>query len=80
MPVTIAVQLDESLDAELDALASSTKRAKSALVADALRSYVASERQFMEAVQAGLADLEAGWRVDHDSVVAAVRRAIRLHS
>lgn len=78
--VTIAARVDETLDAELDRLASVTGRTKSALVAEALRSYVASERQFIEAVEAGLEDLKAGRLVDHETVAAAVRRAIRPRS
>lgn len=78
--VTIAARVDESLDAELDDLAKRTGRSKSALVAEALRSFVDSERQFIEAVEAGLADLEAGRLVDHSVVAAAVRRAIRPKS
>jgi predicted transcriptional regulator len=61
----------------LDNLSAVTGRTKSALVAEALRSYVASERQFIDAVEAGLDDLRAGRVVDHQSVIAAVRRAIK---
>jgi predicted transcriptional regulator len=78
--VTVAARVDGSLDAELERLARVTGRTKSALVGEALRSYVASERQFIEAVEAGLEDMKAGRVVDHDTVVAAVRRAIRPQS
>ncbi|MBF0374017.1 MAG: ribbon-helix-helix protein, CopG family [Alphaproteobacteria bacterium] len=77
MSKTVAARIDEDLDAELDRLAQATGRSKSALVGEALRSYVASERQFIEAVEAGIRDLEAGRLVDQQTVVAAVRRAIR---
>ena len=75
--VTVAARVDGALDAELEKLARVTGRTKSALMAEALRSYVASERQFVEAVEAGLEDLAAGRVVDQKTVVAAVRRAIR---
>jgi predicted transcriptional regulator len=75
--VTIAARVDDTLDADLENLASVTGRTKSSLVVEALRSYVASERQFIDAVEAGLDDLRAGRVVDHETVIAAVRRAIR---
>ena len=78
--VTVATRVDAALDAELERLADVTGRTKSALMAEALRSYVASERHFIEAVEAGLRDLQAGRLVDHDAVVSAVRRAIRPRS
>jgi predicted transcriptional regulator len=75
--VTIAADVDEVLDAELAELSRTTGRAKALLVEEALRSYVVSEKRFIEAVQAGIADLEAGRLMEHDTVVAAVDRIIR---
>ncbi len=75
--VTVAARVDPGLDAELDNLSAVTGRTKSALVAEAILSYVASEHQFIDAVEAGLDDLRAGRVVDHQSVIAAVRRAIK---
>ena len=75
--VTIETLIDEALAAEVEQLASARGRSRADFVADALRSYVASEREFSEAVAAGLQDMRSGRLVDHDSVVAAVRRAIR---
>ncbi len=75
--VTIAARIDAELDADIERVAAMTGRSKSALVAEALASYVTSEKQFIEAVEAGLDDLRAGRLVDHETVVAAVRRAIK---
>jgi predicted transcriptional regulator len=75
--VTIAADVDEVLDAELAELSRTTGRAKALLVEEALRSYAVSEKRFIEAVQAGIADLEAGRLMEHDAVVAAVDRIIR---
>lgn len=75
--ISIAARIDEALDAEIERLAAVTGRTKSALVADALSSYVESEKQFIEAVEAGLEDLRSGKIVEHDAVIAAVRRAIK---
>jgi len=47
-------------------------------VEEALQSYVASEGQFIEAIEAGIADLEAGHLLSHELVAAAVDRVFRL--
>ncbi|MEJ1978918.1 MAG: ribbon-helix-helix protein, CopG family [Acetobacteraceae bacterium] len=73
----VTARVDDDLVAELDALAQITGRTKSALISQAIRSYVASERAFITKVEAGLADFEAGRTVDLETVVAAVRRSIR---
>ena len=75
--VTIAARVDEGLDTELDLIAQITGRTKSNLINQALRSYVGSERDFIEKVEAGIADFEAGRTADLETVFAAVRRAIR---
>jgi hypothetical protein len=48
---TLAARVDAELDAELTRLASAKKRTKSWLINEALRSYVATERQFIDAVK-----------------------------
>ena len=78
MSRTIAARVDDSLAAELNQLAQQTGRSKSVLIEQALRSYVASERDLLAKVDAGLADLEAGRLTDHKAVAAAIRRAYRL--
>ena len=51
--VPIAARIDADLDGELERLAEATGRSKSWLVNEALRSYVASEQQFLAAVEEG---------------------------
>ena len=75
--VTIGARIPENLDAGLGRLAAFTGRSKSWLVAEALRAYVASEQQFIEAVEEGLRATRAGEVVDHSSVVARINRRIR---
>ena len=77
MSRTIAARIDDGLIAELNQLAQQTGRSKSVLIEQAIRSYVASERDFMAKVDAGLADLEAGRMTDHTAVAAAIRRIYR---
>lgn len=63
--VTIAARVDADLDDELERLASATGRSKSWLVNEALRSYVATEQQFLAAVEEGKQALRDGRTVDH---------------
>lgn len=72
--VTIAARVDADLDDEIERLASATGRSKSWLVNEALRSYVASERQFLAAVEEGKQALRDGKVLDHTTVVAAFER------
>ncbi len=74
--VTIAARIDADLDSEVERLASATGRSKSWLVNEALRSYVASEQQFLAAVEEGKHALRDGKVLDHTTVVAAFERII----
>ena len=74
--ITLAARVDADLDAELGRLAMATGRSKSWLINDALRSYVANERQFLVAVQEGKQALKEGRVIEHDTVVAAFDRLV----
>jgi len=74
--ITIAADIDEELDAQLERLAAATGRSKSWLISDALRSYVANEQQFLAAVEEGKQALRDGKTVDHNTVVAAFERIV----
>ncbi len=74
--VTIAAQVTSELDAELDRLAKTLGRSKSWLINEALQSYVASEQQFLAAVDEGKLALRDGKTVDHAIVVAAFERSV----
>jgi predicted transcriptional regulator len=78
--ITIAARVDADLDGELERLAAATGSSKSWLISDALRSYVATERQFLAAVQEGKQALRDGKTLDHGTVVAAFERIVRAHS
>ncbi len=74
--VTIAARVDANLDDELERLASAAGRSKSWLVNEALRAYVATEQQFLAAVEEGKQALRDGRTVDHQMVVAAFERIV----
>ncbi len=78
--ITIAARVDSDLDSELERLAAATGRSKSWLISDALRSYVASERQFLAAVEEGKQALRDGKTLDHATVVAAFERIVSPRS
>jgi predicted transcriptional regulator len=73
-PITIAARVDRELDSELERLAATTGRSKSWLINEALRSYVASEQQFLAAVEEGKQAVRQGKIIDHETVVAAFER------
>ena len=75
--VTIGARISEELDRDLARLAAATGRSKSWLVADALTSYVQSEKAFIEAVEEGIRAYEEGKVVDHETVVAELERRYR---
>ena len=72
--VTIGARISEDLDRDLRKIAAATGRSKSWLVAHALSSYVASEKEFIDAVEEGIKAAEEGRLVDHEMVVAEVER------
>jgi RHH-type transcriptional regulator, rel operon repressor / antitoxin RelB len=74
--ITLAARVDADLDAELSRLATATGRSKSWLINEALRSYVANERQFLAAVEEGKQALRDGRVIDHQTVVTAFERLI----
>jgi RHH-type rel operon transcriptional repressor/antitoxin RelB len=75
--VTIGARISEQLDRDLAKLAAATGRSKSWLVADALKSYVDSEKAFIEAVEEGIKAAAEDRLVDHDVVVAEFERRYR---
>jgi len=75
--VIIGARISEDLNRDLARLAEATGRSKSWLVADALTSYVQSERAFIEAVEEGIEAYEEDRVVDHEAVVANLERRYR---
>jgi RHH-type rel operon transcriptional repressor/antitoxin RelB len=75
--ISIGARISEQLDRDLRTLASATGRSRSWLVAEALRSYVEAETQFIQAVEEGIKAADEGRLVDHDTVVAEFDRRFR---
>lgn len=75
--IAIHARIGEQLDRDLRTLAAATGRSKSALVAEALKSYVEAEKVFIEAVEQGIQAANEGRLVDHDAVVAELERRYR---
>ena len=75
--ITIGARISEQLDKYLRTLAVATGRSKSWLVAEALKSYVETEKAFIEAVEEGIKAADQGRLVDHDAVVAEFERRYR---
>ncbi len=74
--VTLAARVDANLDAELSRIATASGRSKSSLINEALRSFVAAEKQFLAAVEEGKQALREGRTLDHATVVAAFDRLV----
>jgi predicted transcriptional regulator len=80
--IAVSARISERLDRDLRTLAIATGRSKSWLVAKALRSYVETKRQFIleaerqciEAVEQGIQAADEGRLVDHEAVVAKLKR------
>ncbi|HEX6606191.1 MAG TPA: ribbon-helix-helix protein, CopG family [Chloroflexia bacterium] len=71
--VSISAKVPEELRRQVDRLAAATHRNRSWVVAAALRAYLARELEFVEAVEAGIQQREAGEVIPHTDVVAYVR-------
>ncbi len=75
--ITIGARISEDLDGDLRRLASATGRSRSRLIADAIRSYVDSEKEFLAAVEEGIEALEQGRLVDHEVLATEFRRRLK---
>ncbi len=68
--VTISARIPKELSEQLSTLARALRRNRSWVIEEALRGYITSETQFLEAVDEGLRAAEDGDVVDHDTVTA----------
>ena len=75
--MTISTRISEELDRDLRRLSAATGRSKSWLVAEALKGYVGSEKDFIDAVGQGIQAADEGRLVEHEAVVAAFERRYR---
>jgi predicted transcriptional regulator len=75
--VTISARIPAELSDQLTTLAGALRRNRSWVIEEALREYIASETQFLEAVQEGIRDMEAGNVVDHDDVMRELDERVK---
>ncbi|WP_019501083.1 CopG family ribbon-helix-helix protein [Pseudanabaena sp. PCC 6802] len=68
--ITISTRVTEEMAEQVDRLSEQIGRTRAWILHEALQAYVASEQEFIDAVQEGLNDLAQGNVVDHDRVVA----------
>ncbi|CAN5287799.1 CopG family ribbon-helix-helix protein [soil metagenome] len=73
---TMTIRVSPDLKDRLGRLARDTRRSKSYLAAEAVSAYVDRELEFIEGIQRGLADLEAGRVVSHEAAMAEIDAVI----
>ena len=72
MSTTMTVRLDNDIKDRLDDLAEATRRSKSFLAAEAIRSYVENNEWQIGEIQAGLKEADAGdFAIDSDVAALA---------
>lgn len=75
--VKIEAELSEPLERELRTLAATTGRSVSSLIGDAVDAYVDAQKEFIQAVEEGMAAAEEGRLIDQDVVAAKLERRRR---
>lgn len=68
--VTISARVSEELSQQITTLAQALRRNRSWVIEEAVRGYIHSEQQFMEAVREGIRADDAGDVIAHDVVMA----------
>jgi len=71
-PTTVRLELGQSY--ELDAIAALTDRPRNWHIEQAVKRYVAAEKQFLDAVEEGIQEARAGDVRPHSEVVAERQR------
>ena len=71
--VTITARIPARLAKRLEAYAKAAQRTRSWVVQDILDRYVDGEMAFVEAVNVGLRELDAGLGIPHDEVIRRLR-------
>jgi len=71
--VTVSARIPAELEQQIGTIAIATRRSRSWVIEEALRAYVNTELQFLEAVEEGIKAMEAGDVVSHAEVVQMIR-------
>lgn len=67
--VTISARIPEELSQQLTTIAQALRRNRSWVIEEAIRGYIDSEKQFIEAVEEGIHADDAGDTVPHEAVM-----------
>ena len=70
--VTISARIPEELSQQITVLAQALRRNRSWVIEEAIRGYIESEKQFIEAVEEGIRADEAGDTVPHEAVMSEI--------
>ena len=76
--VTITARIPAALAKRLETYAKAAKRTRSWVIEDILDRYVDGELAFIEAVNVGLRELDAGLGIPHEEVVRRLRAHIAM--
>lgn len=77
--VTISARVPEELSQRITTLAQALRRNRSWVIEEAIRCYIKSEQQFIEAVQEGIRADDAGDVSSHDDVMAEAETLLRAY-
>lgn len=70
--VTISARIPEELSQQLTTMAQALRRNRSWIIEEAIRGYIESEKQFIEAVEEGIRADDVGDVVPHDAVMKEI--------
>ena len=68
--VTLSARVPAELGQQVDRLAAAIRRNRSWVIEEALRRYIERETQFLDAIEEGIRDIEAGRTIPHNDVMA----------
>ena len=71
------IQLTEQEQAQLQDVAQRTGRNTEDVVREAINSFLQHEREFVEAVEKGLASLDRGEYITHEEVTSRIEKLLR---
>ena len=74
MSAIMTIHLDDEVNHRLDALAGATRRSKSLLVAEAIRTFIESNEWQVVEIQAALKEADAGYFVSEKDVAALAKK------
>lgn len=77
--VTISARIPVDLNDNLTRLALALRRNRSWVIEEAIRGYIASEQEFLDAVEEGIQDMRAGNVVPHDVAMKEVDALLAPH-